>query len=189
MKHVMAIFILIILMVGCTPATPSAPPVAPPAQPTPPPTTSPAILPPTEAPPKIVEKATTFEAVKYTDPTYKFSVAYPAGWTPEPAALKGGVFYARGPYDDRVYIAVRPATNLREAAITFVNDFITATSRALVVPNIDSETTIALADGTKADVILLSAGFGQSQAGIAITGVVKDGNAIMICASRNPKNL
>lgn len=101
--------------------------------------------------------------------------------------LKGYVFHAKGPGNSNyVYVAVRPAINFRDAANTYMNDLITA-SGYQVSSSIDSETTIKLADGTKADVILLSAAFGQAKA--AITGVLKDGNAIMICGVMDPKNL
>ena len=159
-------------------ATPSAPPT--------PPATIPATIPPPIALPPTAEKVTTFNAVKYTDPTYNFSIKYPDGWTPTPTTFKGGVFYAKGPGNDKVYIAARPATNFREAAITCMNDLITAEGYQ-VVPSIDNETAITLADGTRADVILLSAGFGRAK--MAIIGVLKDGNAIMIFGASDPKNL
>lgn len=187
MKYVIAIYMLLIFVVGCTPATPPAPslqPITPPISPT--------ILPPPAVPPKIVEKATTFNAVKYTDPMYQFSVSYPKEWTVLPTTLKGDilkgyVFHAKGPGNSNyVYVAIRPAINFREAANTYMNDLITA-SGYQVSSSIDSETTTTLADGTKADVILLSAAFGQAKA--AITGVLKDGNAIMICGVMDPKNL
>ena len=146
----------------------------------------PATLPPPAEPPQTAEKVTTFNSVKYSDPTYKFSVDYPAGWIPAPATLKGGDFYAKGSGNDSVYIAVRPAMAFREAAIAHMNDMITAGGYQ-VVPSIDSETGITLADGTKADLILLSAAFGQAK--VAITGVLKDGNAIMVFGLRDPKNL
>jgi hypothetical protein len=142
--------------------------------------------------PPTAEKATSFNAVKYTDPAYQFSVSYPKEWTVLPTTLKGDVlkgyvFHAKGPGNNNyVYVAVRPATNFRDAANTYMNDLITA-SGYQVSSSIDSETTIPLADGTKADVILLSAAFGQAKA--AITGVLKDGNAIMICGVMDPKNL
>jgi hypothetical protein len=161
--------------VSATPPTTPTPPVIPPA------TLQTPIVPPPTA-----EKVTTFNAVKYTDPTYQFSIAYPIAWTPTPTTLKGGVFYAKGSGNDRVIIAVRPATNFREAASTYLDDLITAVGGQLV-PSIDSETAITLADGTKAELILASAAFGQAK--VAITGVLKDGNAIMICGASDPKNL
>jgi Tol biopolymer transport system component len=181
MKYAIAILMLLIIMMGCQPATSSAPSVQPVT-----PSTSPTSLPPPAVPAKIVEKATTFDSMKYTNPTYQFSVAYPAGWTPTPTTLMGGAFYAKGPGNDRIYIAVRPATNFRETAIACMNDLITAEGYH-VVPIIDSETAITLADGTKADVILLSVGFGQAK--VAITGALKDGNAIMIFGASDPKNM
>lgn len=181
MKYTLAIFVLMVLLVACQPAIP---PVGTPSPVTAP--VSPVIAPPQSAPPKIVEKVTTFEAVKYADPTYKFSVAYPSGWTPAPAKLKGGVFYAIGPNNNIVYIAVRPTTSFRDAANTYMSDLIALTG-ILLTQEIDSETNITLADGTKADVILMSIGGGRAKA--VITGVIKDGNAIMICGAMNPKNL
>lgn len=141
--------------------------------------------PPATLPPPTTEKTTTFNAVKYTHPTYNFSIKYPNGWTPMSTTIKGGEFYAKGPGNDSVYIAVRPATNFREVAINCMYDLIAAEGYQ-IVPSIDNETTVTLADGTKADVILLSV-FGRAKA--AITGVLKDGNAIMIFGAMDPKNL
>ena len=136
--------------------------------------------------PPIVEKVTSYKSQKYSDPTYKFSVAYPEVWTSAPATLSGSVFYAKGPGKDVVYIAVRPATNFKEASNTFLVDLITS-SGAAFSPSVDNEFTITLADGTEADVILLSAAFGMAKA--AITGVIKDGNAIMVLGASDPMNM
>jgi hypothetical protein len=124
--------------------------------------------------------------VKYTDPTYNFSVAYPDGWTIEKVTLPGGVFYSKGTGKDLIYIGVRPATDFKDASNTFLADLIKL-SGAAFAPSIDSETTITLADGTKANVILLSAAFGMAKA--AITGVIKDGKAIMVMGGTDPKNM
>jgi len=185
MKYVIATLMVLILLVACQPETQSVLPTTPLVPPAPQ-AIAPATLQPPIVSPQIVEKATTFDAVKYNDPTYQFSVAYPAGWTPTPTTLKGGVFYAKGPGGDFVHIAVRPATNFRDAAITYLKDLIASTGISLS-PNIDNEKTISLADGTQANVILLSASMFEVKA--AVTGVIKDGNAIMICGARNPKNL
>ena len=192
---IMSILVLVLAVVAmaCAPATPPKPVVTPPVV-TPPVVTPPAptanattsVTPTPAAPPAIVEKVTTYKSVKYADPKYKFSVAYPEGWTSAPATLTGGVFYAKGEGKDVVYIAVRPATNFKAAANTFMTDLIAASGMS-VTPSVDSETTITLADGTKADVILLSAAFGLAKA--AITGVIKDGNAIMVMGGTDPKNM
>jgi hypothetical protein len=188
------VLVLAVVAMACAPATPPAKPPAPPvttpvAPPVTPPVTPPAVTPVTPtpvAPPAIVEKVTSYKSVKYTDPTYKFSVAYPDGWTAAPATLTGGVFYAKGTGKDLVYIAVRPATEFKSTANTFLADLIKL-SGAAFAPSIDNESTITLADGTKANVILLSAAFGMAKA--SITGVLKDGNAIMIMAGTDPKNM
>jgi len=190
MKYVVAIFILLILLAGCASAIAPAKPLTPLAVATTAPETStPPVInnaTPTQETPPIVNKVTTFKAAKYTDPTYKFSVEYPKWWTSERHTLKGGVFYAKGAGNDIVHIAVRPATNFTEAATTYLTDLMSAVG-TITSPNIDSETTVILADGTKANVVLLSALMGQRKA--AITGVLKDGNAIMVCGAIDPNNL
>jgi len=85
-----------------------------------------------------------------------------------------------------VYVAVRPAANFKDAAVIFLSDLIAASGAALS-PSIDSETIVTLSDGTQANQILLSAAFGSVKA--AITGVIKDGNAIMICGASDPMNI
>ena len=192
------VLVLAVVAMACAPATPpkpvtppatTTPPVTPPAPPATPPVTPPAVAPVTPtpaAPPAIVEKVTTYKSVKYTNPTYKFSIAYPEGWTVAPATLPGAVLYAKGTGKDLIYVAVRPATNFEEAANTFLTDLIKA-ANVPFIPGVDSTAKITLADGTEANVILLSAAFGQAKS--AVTGVIKDGNAIMICGATDPKSL
>ena len=187
------VLVLAVVAMACAPAAPAKPVTPPVTTPvTPPVVTPPVVTPPVTTPvtppaaPPIVEKVTTYKSVKYTDPTYKFSVAYPAGWTSGEVKLTGGVFYAKGEGKDLVYIAVRPATEFKSTANTFLADLIKA-SGAAFSPSIDNEATITLADGTTANVIQLSAAFGMAKA--AITGVLKDGNAIMIMAGTDPKNM
>jgi len=192
------VLVLAVVAMACAPAAPVKPvtppvttPITPPVTPPPPPVTPPAVtgnvtVPAVPPAPPVVEKVTTFKAVKFTDPTYKFTVSYPEGWTSAPATVKGGLFYAKGTGKDIVYIAVRPATDFKAAANTFLGDLIAA-SGAAFSPSVDSETTVTLADGTKANVILLSAAFGMAKA--AVTGVLKDGNAIMIVGGTDPKSM
>jgi hypothetical protein len=132
-----------------------------------------------------VEKVTTFKGVKYTDPTYKFSVAYPDGWKSETPTLKGGVFYAVGPDGDVIYVAVRPAATFKVAAGPFMQDLLAA-KNITIIPT-SEESVITLADGTKADVVVLSLPFGLAKA--AITGVIKDGNAIMVLGASKTANI
>ncbi len=188
------VLVLAVVAMSCAPAAPAKPPAPvtpPPAAPvTPPPAptanaTVPA-APVAPVAPAIVEKVTSYKSVKYTDPTYKFSVAYPDGWTVEKVTLPGGVFYAKGQGKDLIYVAVRPATEFKDTANTFLADLIKL-SGAAFAPSIDNESTVTLADGTKANVIALSAAFGMAKA--TITGVLKDGNAIMIMAGTDPKNM
>ena len=188
------VLVLAVVAMACAPATPPAAPATPaappatPATPAAPPATpeTPAAPPATPAAPTVVEKETSYKSVKYTDPTYKFSIAYPEGWTSGEVKLTGGVFYAKGEGKDLLYVAVRPATDFKGTANVFLADLIKL-SGAAFSPSIDSETTITLADGTTANVIQLSAAFGMAKA--AITGVLKDGNAIMIMAGTDPKNM
>jgi len=180
------VLVLAVVAMSCAPAKPATPPT-PPAPPvvTPPVVTPPAATTPPAAP-AIVEKVTSYKSQKYSDPTYKFSLAYPADWTTAAATLKGAVLYAKSTGKDVVYVAVRPATDFKAAASTFLADLIAA-SGANFTPSVDSEATITLADGTTANVILLSAAFGMAKA--AITGVLKDGNAIMVCGASDPKSM
>jgi len=189
------VLVLAVVAMSCAPAKP-VPPPAPPAPPvvappvvTPPVVTPPAVTPPAVTPPAapaIVEKVTSYKSQKYTDPTYKFSLAYPEGWSKEAATLKGAVLYSKGTGKDLIYVAVRPATNFQDAALEFLSDLIAA-AKVPFVPGVDSSEKVTLADGTVADVILLSAAFGQAKS--AVTGVIKDGNAIMICGATDPKSM
>jgi hypothetical protein len=197
-KSLVIVSILVLVMavvaMGCAPAaapeTPAAPPAAPetPAAPPEAPETpaAPPETPATPAAPAVVEKETSYKSVKYEDPTYNFSVAYPEGWTAGEVKLQGGVFYAKGEGKDLLYVAVRPATEFKSTANVFLADLIKL-SGAAFTPSIDSETKITLADGTEADVIQLSAAFGMAKA--TITGVLKDGNAIMVMAGTDPKHM
>ena len=184
------VLVLAVVAMACAPAAPAKPPVPPvtptPVAPvTPPAPTANATVPAAPVAPVIVEKVTTFKSVKYTDPTYKFSVAYPEGWAIDKATLKGGVFYAVGPDGDVIYVAVRPATKFQDAAGPFMQDLLTAKN----IPMIPTQdwSTVTLADGTKADVVELSLPFGAAKA--AITGVIKDGNAIMVLGASKTKNI
>jgi len=189
------VLVLAVVAMACAPATPAKPP-APPVTPTPvapvtpPAPTANATVPVAPvapvAPPAIVEKVTSYKSVKYTDPKYKFSLAYPEGWTVDKATLPGAVLYVKGTGKDLIYVAVRPATNFEEAANTFLTDLIKA-ANVPFIPSVDSTAKITLADGTEANVILLSAAFGQAKS--VVTGVIKDGNAIMICGATDPKSL
>ena len=186
------VLVLAVVAMACAPATPPKPVVTPPVV-TPPVVTPPAptanattsVTPTPAAPLAIVEKVTTYKSVKYTDPTHKFSVAYPEGWTPAPATLKGGVFYAVGPDGDVIYVAVRPFTKFKDAAGPFMQDLLAA-KNIPVVPTQDWS-TVTLADGTIADVVELSLPFGAAKA--AITGVIKDGNAIMVLGASKTSNI
>ncbi|MFA5398954.1 MAG: redoxin domain-containing protein [Dehalococcoidia bacterium] len=121
----------------------------------------------------------------YINYDYRFSVHYPETWTSQTVTLSGGVFYAKD--DDLVYIAVRPATNFADAATSFLTDLI-ASSGAAFSPSVESETTITLDDGTtQANQIVFSAAFGMAKA--VVTGVLKDGNAIMVCGASDPQHL
>jgi len=186
------VLVLAVVAMSCAPAKPPAPPPAPPAPPVvaPPVVTPPVVTPPaattTPAAPAIVEKVTSYKSQKYTDPTYKFSLAYPEGWTKEAATLPGAVLYAKGTGKDLIYVAVRPATNFQDAALTFLNDLIVQ-AKVPFTPGVDSTAKVTLADGTVADVILLSAAFGQAKS--VVTGVIKDGNAIIICGATDPKSM
>lgn len=121
----------------------------------------------------------------YINYDYRFSVHYPETWTSQTVTLSGGVFYAKDD-DDLVYIAVRPATNFTDAATTFIADLI-ALSGVALTPTIDSETTVTLADGTTANQIIFSALFGSKK--LVVTGVIKDGNAIMVLCGSSPTNI
>ena len=185
------VLVLAVVAMSCAPAKPPAPPPAPPAPPaatTPPAVTPPAVTPPaaTTPPPAaaIVEKVTSYTAKKFTND--KLSIAYPADWTVTETKIDGAVFYAKSAGKDLVFVAIRPATVFKDAANTFLADLIKA-SGAAFSPGIDSEATVVLADGSKAEVILLSAAFGMAKA--AVTGVLKGGNAIMVVGATDPKSM
>ncbi len=174
------VIVLAVVAMSCAPARPPAialPPVV--ARPV---VAPPAVTPP--AAPAIVEKVTSYTAKKFTND--KLSIAYPADWVTTDTKIEGAAFYGKSAGKDLVFVAVRPATNFKDAASVFLADLIKA-SGAAFSPNVDEETTVTLADGTKANVILLSAAFGMAKA--AVTGVLKDGNAIMVVGATDPKSM
>jgi len=121
----------------------------------------------------------------YINYDYRFSVHYPATWTSQTVTLSGGACYAKEE-DDLVYIAVRPATNFKDAATTFVVDFINLFGVALT-PTVESETIVTLADDTPGNQILFSVLFGSKK--LVVTGVIKDGNAIMVLGGNSPMHI
>ena len=186
------VLVLAVVAMSCAPAKPATPPapVTPPVvtPPPAPPTTpeTPAVTPPPAPPvaPAIVEKVTSYTSKKFSNEV--LSIAYPADWTVTETKIDGAVFYAKGTGKDLVFVAVRPATVFKDAANTFLADLIKA-SGAAFSPSIDSESTVTLADGSKAEVIMLSAAFGMAKA--VITGVLKNGKAIMVVGATDPKSL
>jgi hypothetical protein len=131
-----------------------------------------------------VEKVTSYTAKKFTND--KLSIAYPADWVATDTTLAGAVFYGKSAGKDLVFVAIRPATSFKDASLVFLADLIKA-SGAAFSPGIDTEAKVTLADGSKADVITLSAAFGMAKA--VITGVLKGGNAIMVVGATDPKSL
>ena len=53
-----------------------------------------------------------------------------------------------------------------------------------MIPSVDADNPVTLADGTKADQVLVSAAFGIAKG--ASTGVIKNGNAIIVTALSDP---
>ena len=162
------VLVLALVAMSCAPAKPAV--------------TPPVVTPPVA--PAIVEKVTSYTAKKFSND--KVSIAYPDTFVDTATKIPGAVFYGKGPGKDNVFVAIRPATNFKDASSVFLADLIAA-SGAAFSPNVDNETTVTLADGTKANVILLSAAFGMAKA--AITGVIKDGNAIMVVGASDPKDM
>jgi hypothetical protein len=186
------VLVLAVVAMACAPAAPAKPPVTPAAPPVVTPPTTPSATPPAAPPaaetpaapaPEIV---TSFEAATYTNTDPAFTVKYPKTWEAGKVSLPGGVFYAKGG-DDLIYVAVRPATNFKDSATTFLADLIKLSGVALS-PNVDSEKTVTFLDGkTQGNEIMLSALFGQKKA--TVYGVIKDGKAIMVMCGTAPKNL
>jgi hypothetical protein len=133
-----------------------------------------------------VEKVTSYSAAAKKFANDKLSISYPDTFVPTDTKISGALLYGKGPGKDVIFVAVRPATNFKEAASVFLADMIAA-SGAAFSPSVDEEKTITLADGKTANVILLSAAFGMAKA--AITGVLKDGNAIMVVGASDPKSM
>ena len=128
-----------------------------------------------------------YEYATYTSDLYGFSVKFPSAWAISQSTVSGVVFYAIGTGRDRLYIAVRPATNFEDASTQFVTDLLSASGAALT-PSIDSENTIILDDGTtQATQIIYSALFGSVK--FVVTGVIKAGYAVMVCGAIDPMNL
>jgi len=123
----------------------------------------------------------------YINYYYCFLVNYPATWTSQTATLEGGVFYARAENgEDIVYIAIRPSSNFTETSMDFLKDLF-ALSGVALDPTIESETTVTIADGTTATQIIYSILFGSKK--LVITGVIKNGNAIMVLCGADPANI
>ncbi len=164
------------------PATTTAPATTPAAPPPTPPVPSTATPPPAAAPAAPVIK-TSFEATTYTDTKNGYSVMYPKSWTTgDFSKIPGAVFLAASGKDD-IIIGVRPATSFKDASVAFVTDIITASGQSFT-PSVDAENNVTLADGTKADQVLVSAAFGMAKG--ASTGIIKNGNAIMIVTLSDP---
>jgi len=190
------VLVLAVVAMACAPAaappaapeTPAAPPAAPetPAAPPAAPETpaAPPAAPETPAAPA-PEIVTSFEAATYTNTDPAFTIKYPKTWEAGKVSLPGGVFYAKGG-DDLVYVAVRPATNFKDAAATFLADLIKL-SGVTLTPSVDSEKTVTFLDGSQGNEIMLSALFGSKKA--TVYGVIKDGKAIMVMCGTQPKNL
>jgi hypothetical protein len=108
---------------------------------------------------------------------------YPKSWTTgDFSKIPGAVFLAASGKDD-IIIGVRPATSFKDASVAFVADIITASGQSFT-PSVDAENAVTLADGTKADQVLVSAAFGMAKG--ASTGIIKNGNAIMIVTLSDP---
>jgi len=186
------VLVLAVVAMSCAPAKPVTPP-APPAPPvvappvvTPPVVTPPVVTPPVVTPPAapaIVEKVTSYTSKKFAND--KLSIAYPDDWTIGTSTVSGVVFFANKG-DDNLLVLIRPSTDFKVSASDVLADLIKAKGMSLT-PSIDNEVTVTLADGTKANVILLSAAFGMAKA--AVTGVLKDGNAIMVVGASAPKSM
>jgi type IV secretory pathway VirB10-like protein len=160
--------------------TPPAPPANTPSSTTPP---APPSGTPTPTAPAAPAIKTSFEANTYNNDKPAFSVMYPKSWVAEKATLAGGVLYAKSGKDN-IYVAVRPATDFKAASTKFFEDLITASGNSFTA-GVDAENTITLADGkTKATQILMSAAFGMAKA--TCTGILKDGNAIMVVCASDP---
>ena len=148
-----------------------------------------AAAPATTTPPAAAAPAikTSFEAATYTNDQPGFSVTYPKAWGTRTSTLAGVVFYGVLDANNIIVIGVRPATNFKDAAVTFLSDFIAAAG-ASFVPSVDGENTVTLADGkTQANEIVLSVAFGLKKG--VIYGVLKDGKAIMVLVALDPKNM
>ena len=184
------VLVMAVVVMACAPAatpeTPAATPETPAATPETPAATpeTPAATTETPAAPA-PEVVTSFEAATYTNEDPAFTIKYPKTWVPGEVKLEGGVFYAKGG-DDLVYVAVRPATDFKAAATTFLADLIKLSGVALS-PNVDSEKTVTMLDGTQGNEIMLSALFGSKKA--TVYGVIKDGKAIMVMCGTSPKSL
>ena len=100
--------------------------------------------------------------------------------------MDGGKFFATGD-EGIVYVAVRPATDFKVAASTFLTDLIKLKG-VNITPTIESEKVVTFLDGkTQGNEIILSALFGTQKA--TVYGVIKDGKAIMVMDGTVPKNL
>jgi hypothetical protein len=89
---------------------------------------------------------------------------------------------------DLVFVDVRPATSVKEAAIASLSDFVTAKG-VNTSPEVKSEKAVTLADGkTPATEIVLSASvMFMNKMGVCL-GVLKGGKAITVLAGIEPKN-
>lgn len=103
-----------------------------------------------------------------------------------------GVFYANDGSvplpTDLVFVDVRPATSVKDAAVAALGDFVAAKGVSAEV-KVDSETAVKLADGkTAATEIVLSATVMFMKKMGSCLGVLKDGKAITVLAGIDTKN-
>jgi hypothetical protein len=89
---------------------------------------------------------------------------------------------------DLVFVDVRPATSVKEAAVASLSDFVTAKGVS-ATPEVKSEKAVTLADGkTAATEISLSASVMFMTKTGSCLGVLKGGKAITVIAGIEPKN-
>jgi len=192
-----------LILPACTPsipdgtkpaAQPTVIPVNPPAANTvptgPPDTMPPATTPDTDIPP-VEEKPTSFASEKYTHPS-GLSVRYPKDWTTDKPLLPTTVLHAHDdvtPLHNFIIVDIRPAKNVRDAAIATLNELIAADGFS-ATPTVELEKTMMLSDGkTPATEIICSVDIlFKNRKGCAL-GVIKDGQAYIVMAGVDPAKM
>jgi hypothetical protein len=119
---------------------------------------------------------------KYTNSDYGFSVTYPGTWKTATTSIPTVVFFAQGPggsFDDFIQVNVRPATDVKEAAVAWVTEQVKA-KKLDAKPTVISEKDVKFGNGMDGKLITIEVDVIIMKLGGLYYGFIKDGKAVII---------